>query len=207
MMSFVASFALAAALSAPAPALAVDRALLDEAASFLAREQAGLAPLMLDAYGPSVATQKAGKSIGIGIQVGYPTALTLKFPGSGNADIVLGLGFGFGGYDRFGRFGLSIHGDYLFTVASLVNNGTIDLSAYVGPGIWVIIGDRGNGYFGYYPYTRVDYFGLAVRVPLGLAMSFAAAPIEVYLELNPALFVFPGIGGDLGASLGFRWFF
>ena len=53
----------------------------------------------------------------------------------------------------------------------------------------------------------MDYFGLGVRVPLGLAMSFEAAPVEVYLELDPAIFVFPGVGGFLGASLGFRWFF
>lgn len=212
-MSLLASLALAASLSTPAPplapALAVDGGLLSQAAALLAREQTGLAPLVLDVYGPSLSTQKAHKALGVGLQVGTPTALTLKFPGTGNADIVLGIGLGLG-YDnlgRAGRFGLSIHGDYLFTIATLVNNGTIDLSAYVGPGIWVVIGDRGYGYFGYYSYAFVDTFGLGVRVPLGLAMSFAAAPVEVYLELDPAIFVFPGIGGFLGASLGFRWFF
>jgi hypothetical protein len=208
-MMLLASLALAASLSplSNAPRLSVDRDLLDDVADVLAREQTSLAPSLLAAYGPEVASQKAGKSIGIGLQVGTPTALTLKFPGSGNADIVLGIGVGLG-YENFGRsFGLSLHGDYLFTLASLVNNGTIDLSAYIGPGLWLTFFDRGYGYFGNYYYAGINYVGLGVRVPLGLAMSFATAPIEIYLELDPAIFVFPGIGGFLGASLGFRWFF
>lgn len=208
-MMFLASIALAASLSTAAsnaPRLAVDRDLLEEVADVLAREQTSLAPSLLAAYGPEVASQKAGKSIGIGLQVGTPTALTLKFPGSGNADIVLGIGVGLG-YENFGRFGLSLHGDYLFTLASLVNNGTIDLSAYIGPGLWLTFFDRGYGYFGNFYYAGIDYVGLGVRVPLGLAMSFATAPIEIYLELDPAIFVFPGVGGFIGASLGFRWFF
>ena len=36
---------------------------------------------------------------------------------------------------------------------------------------------------------------------------FASAPVEVYLELDPALFVFPGVDLFIGAALGFRWFF
>lgn len=215
-MMMLASFALAASLSAPwapsvpasnAPRLAVDRGLLDEVADLLAREQSSLGPSLLASYGPALTAQKAGKAIGVGLQVGTPTALTLKFPGSGNADIVLGIGVGVG-YVDFGRaFGLSLHGDYLFTLASLVNNGTIDLSAYIGPGLWLTFFDRGYGYFGNYYYAGINYVGLGVRVPLGLALSFATAPIEIYLELDPAIFVFPGIGGFIGASLGFRWFF
>jgi hypothetical protein len=206
-MMFLASLALAASLSPNAPRLAVDHGLLDEAAMLIAREQTSLAPSLLAAYGPEVASQKAGKAIGVGLQVGTPTALTLKFPGSGNADIVLGIGVGVG-YVDFGRaFGLSLHGDYLFTLASLVNNGTIDLSAYIGPGLWLTFFDRGYGYFGNYYYAGINYVGLGVRVPLGLNLSFATAPIEIYLELDPAIFVFPGVGGFLGASLGFRWFF
>lgn len=209
-MLLIASLALvASSLPTPdaAPRLNLDAGLLDDVTELLAREQTSLAPTVLAAYGPSTAAQKAGKSLGIGLQVGTPTALTLKFPGSGNADIVLGIGVGLG-YESFGRgFGLSLHGDYLFTLASLVNNGTIDLSAYIGPGLWLTFFDRGYGYFGNYYYAGVDYVGLGVRVPLGLAMSFATAPIEIYLELDPAIFVFPGVGGFLGASLGFRWFF
>ncbi len=205
-MMLLASLALAASLSPNAPRLAVDQGLLEEVADVLAREQTSLAPSLLAAYGPEVASQKAGKAIGIGLQVGTPTALTLKFPGTGNADIVLGIGVGTGFRD-FGRFSLSLHGDYLFTLASLVNNGTIDLSAYIGPGLWLTFFDRGYGYFGNFYYAGIDYVGLGVRVPIGLAMSFATAPIEIYLELDPAIFVFPGIDGFLGASLGFRWFF
>lgn len=201
------AFALVASLSSsPSPSLALDRDLLNEAAELLGAEQMGIAPTLLDAYGPSVASARSGGGFGVGLQVGTPTAVTFKFPGGGNANIVLGIGVGIG-YQNLGRFSLSLHGDYLFTVATLVDNGSVDLSAYVGPGLWVVIGDRGYGYFGNYYYEGIDYLGVGIRVPLGLALAFAAAPIEIYLELDPAIFVFPGLDGFLGASLGFRWFF
>jgi hypothetical protein len=148
--------------------------------------------------------------VGVGLQVGTPTALTFKFGAGANTNIVLGIGLGFG-YDGFaGRFfGLSLHGDYLFTLATLVNNGTIDLTAYLGPGLWITLFNATHyAYIGNFIFVGGgDLIGIGARLPLGLNLRFAAAPIEIYLELDPALFVFPGVGGFIGASLGFRWFF
>jgi hypothetical protein len=148
--------------------------------------------------------------VGVGLQVGTPTALTFKFGAGANTNIVLGIGLGFG-YDGFaGRFfGLSLHGDYLFTLVTLVNNGTIDLTAYVGPGLWLTLFNASHyNYFnGVVIATGEDLIGIGARLPLGLNLRFGAAPIEIYLELDPALFVFPYVGGFIGASLGFRWFF
>lgn len=214
-------FIAAAALVAPrASAQSLDRLTLDEellrsAASLLTDAPEAQAAAVLP-FMDLLATQNRSspgghggvlRGVGVGLQVGTPTALTFKFGAGGGANIVLGVGFGFG-YDRFGAFGLSLHGDYLFTLATLVNNGTLHLDAYVGPGLWLTLFDRGYGYFGYYQYALgVGYVGLGVRVPLGLSMGFHTAPIEIYLELDPALFVFPGVGGFIGASLGFRWYF
>jgi hypothetical protein len=204
---------------ARADALALDEDLLRDAASLLEQGSVGqdassVLPLM-----DLLATQnRSGGSgggsgvggLGIGLQVGTPTAITFKFGAGGNANIVLGVG-AFSPFNRFGRaYGLSLHGDYLFTIAQLVNNGTISLDAYIGPGLWITLFDdaRDYGYLGpLRPYSNVAYLGLAVRVPVGLSMRFATAPIEIYLELDPALFVFPGLSGFIGASLGFRYFF
>ncbi len=207
--------------AARADALKLDDDLLVEANRLLAEntQAASTLPAMLDlmheaasktsssssGHGPGVLT-----GVGIGLQVGTPTALTFKFGAAANANIVLGVGLGFGFNDPFGRFfGLSLHGDYLFTLVTLVNNGTIDLTAYLGPGLWITLFNASHYVFfnNFVIANNYDLIGIGARLPLGLNLRFSAAPIELYLELDPALFIFPGIGGFVGASLGFRWFF
>lgn len=146
-----------------------------------------------------------GSGLGIGLQIGTPTAVTVKLPTAG-ADVVVGIGAGYA-FNRRGFIGLSLHGDYLLTVAQLTATPDFNVTAYLGPGIWVTLFTGGYGYgFGYY-YTFNDFIGLGARFPLGANVRFNTAPVEVYLELDPALFVFPGVDIFLGASLGFRWFF
>lgn len=204
------------ASGARADSLVLDEELLRGAASMISdspETQAGAVLPMMDLLASQNRSGGGGgapllSGVGVGLQVGTPTALTFKFGAGGGANIVLGVGLGFR-FDTFGRaFGLSLHGDYLFTLATLVRNGTLSLDAYVGPGLWVTLFDRGYGYFGgYYYYGGPDFLGIGVRMPLGVSMRFRTAPLEVYLELDPAIFVFPGIDGFIGASLGFRWFF
>lgn len=208
-------------LAARAEGLHVDRDLLHDAAQLLAAETqaSGQLPAVLElaeqltAAGKGSSSSSSGSSgsalsgVGIGLQVGTPTALTFKFGAQGNADIVLGVGAGIGYRGNF--FGLHLHGDYLFTIASLINNADLHLSAYVGPGLFITLFNA-NAYgfgFGYYYVGNYALFGFGARLPLGVNLRFAAAPIEVYLELDPMLLVFPGLDFGIGASLGFRWFF
>ena len=216
-------FSLMVAVCAAGPALAdelaIDTRLLADAASLLAAPQNDRAPAWsatpkkkdpsASSGGTSPSSSSSGEalssggSLGVGLQVGTPTALTLKL-GMGGADLVLGIGAGLGAR---GFSGLSVHADYLFTIATLISGGSVNLTAYVGPGLWVALFTGGYGYgIGYY-YTTSNAFGLGARFPLGVNGRFAAAPVEIYLEIDPALFVFPGIDVFLGASLGFRWFF
>jgi hypothetical protein len=200
---------------ASAAQLSLDRGLLDEAA-FVLQTQSGTKKTTTTTNNNNNTSSNApliqpGSGFGIGLQIGTPTALTVKFPASG-ADIVLGLGVGYGGVGRFGSYGfggLSLHGDYLFNIAQLVQTGDVSVNAYIGPGLWVTLFTGGYGYRvpGSYYYSRETFLGLGVRLPLGVSARFASAPVEIYLELDPAIFVFPGIDGFIGASLGFRWFF
>jgi hypothetical protein len=214
---------LLAPLAARAETLSVDTDLLAAANRLLAENTQASASLPAVLDGIAAANHSRvdeGSSsgvltgVGVGLQVGTPTALTLKFGMGGNANLVLGVGLFvnvFHGYGQFG--GLSLHGDYLFTLATLVNNGTIDLTAYLGPGLWLNLFAYngfvyGVGYGGGYYYNSSGFpFAILGRLPLGLNLRFSAAPIEVYLELDPALLVFPGVDFFIGASLGFRWFF
>lgn len=191
--------------------LALDRGLLDEAALVLQTQSGGTKTTKTNnnTTSSNAPLIQPGSGFGIGLQVGTPTALTVKFPASG-ADIVLGIGVGYGGrFGRYGFAGLSIHGDYLFNVAQLVQTGDVGVNAYLGPGLWLTLfaGGYGYGLPGSYYYSRETFLGLGVRFPIGVNAKFASAPVEIYLELDPAIFVFPGIGGFIGASLGFRWFF
>ena len=81
--------------------------------------------------------------------MGTPTALTLKLPTAG-ADIVLGIGTSYAHYRR-SFLGLSIHADYLLTVATLACPADVNVTAYLGPGIWLTLFDGAYGYgVGYY---------------------------------------------------------
>lgn len=214
--------AVIAAATAPAPAsaekLVVDRDLIDDAIAMLLDEadsallgRVESAPASTEkkrsraSAAPAATTASGASGFGIGLQVGTPTAITLKLDAGGGAGIVLGLGTGYA--FRGDGFGLSIHGDYLMTVAPLLSGGAVNIDAYVGPGLWLTVFSGGYGFGGGFYYARNDFLGLGVRFPIGLNAKFAAAPVEVYLELDPALFVFPGLDIFIGASLGFRWFF
>lgn len=206
-------------VAARAESLTIDDELLRDAASLLAGQThaSSTLPALLELAEAMNGAPKSGSSggstasplsgVGVGLQVGTPTAITFKFGAQSNANIVLGVGAGIGW--RGNIFGLHLHGDYLFTVATLVNNPDLNLSAYIGPGLFITMFNA-NAYglgFGYYYYGNYALFGFGARLPLGLNLRFSAAPIEVYLELDPMLLVFPGLDFGIGASLGFRWFF
>jgi hypothetical protein len=218
----LATFVIATSMGFAAPAAASDFHLeLEPAALFETAETltnvGAVAPLPVLEFLPLQSKNNLGEGppqlsgVGLGLQVGSPTAVTIKFAGLQKDGIVLGVGVGFGYGGRFRRdvaASLSIHVDYLFHLATLIRNADLSLTFYAGPGLWATVFGGGYGFGGGYYYARgFNYFGLGVRVPLGLSMAFAAAPLEVYLELDPAIFVFPGIDFGVGASLGFRWHF
>jgi len=207
------------------PALDVDSALLrgviesviDNDQSSMA--SAGTIPLLLPMAAQNNNVSRATpppqlSGIGLGLQVGAPTAITIKFAGLQANGFVVGVGAGFA-YGRGYAYGynrniasLSIHADYLWHLATLANTGDFVLTAYAGVGLWLSLFGNGYGFGLVNPYAGYNtYFGVGVRVPLGLSLALTRAPIEVYLEADPALFVFPGVDFGLGASLGFRWHF
>lgn len=221
MMRCVVTIAfLAVAMPARAETLALDETLLQDVETTLART-VGLPDGIAGGLQMQEATPKKSggggggggrnlppqlSGVGLGLQVGSPTAVTIKFGGVQESGIVLGIGAGFG-YGRAFATSLSIHVDYLIHVATLVRQEQLALTAYVGPGLWVSMFGDGFGFGVTRPYFFNSFIGVGVRVPLGLALGFNNAPVEVYLELDPAVFVFPGLDFGVGASLGFRWHF
>jgi hypothetical protein len=145
-----------------------------------------------------------GRTIGLGLQVGFPSAITLEAVLSERNSVVVGLGaFGY----RFFSPALSIYADYLWHPGILAHpGGSLVLSWYVGVGGWLTFYENGYAYSGY-AYGGDSNVAVALRVPLGLDLSLGPVPLMFYVELVPALLVFPNIDVGLGASLGARFFF
>ncbi len=151
-----------------------------------------------------------GRDFGLGFALGRPSSLVGKvFLGGENA-LDFGLGFSsFGSncWDRDGdrycdnrwRFNhITANVDYLWQDEIVRGTGAkLDWHIGVGGRIWLYE----DGYN--------DGLALAARMPVGLDLTFPKPDfLEVYLELAPALYVFPSVGLDLvEAQLGVRFYF
>lgn len=147
-----------------------------------------------------------GKPFGLGIELGAPTSLTLKYMLTPDQGLVVGLG-AYAGF-LFAPTTVSAYVDYLWHPHTLVRTPPFRLTWYVGGGLWTILGTGGNltQVPGTYLYLGGPV-GLAARVPIGLNLALNELPIEFYLQATPALLVLPGVGLSIGSSLGFRFYF
>ena len=146
----------------------------------------------------------AGRNVGIGVELGAPTSLNLKFMVAPREGIVLGIGGGIW-YDE----SISLHADYLWhpLVASF-DSGTF--SGYIGGGAWTSLGLGNPGpHYGYYApfFAGNEPIAVGARLPLGLTLAFNEVPVEVFIEVVPSLEVFPAIGGFGQGGLGARFYF
>jgi hypothetical protein len=146
-----------------------------------------------------------GRPFGIGLQLGFPTALILKYMVTGDQAIAGGIGVGSAWvFDP----GLSIHVDYLWHPSMLASAAAFNLSWYVGGGGWVSL-------FTYYvraPYVPgYRWYGpsnvwLGARVPIGVNLALREVPFEAFIEAAPAILLFPFITFGLGFSIGARFY-
>ncbi len=145
-----------------------------------------------------------GKRIGLGLQLGFPSAITLEGVVSQHTSVVAGIGaFGY----RFFTPAISFYVDYLLHPGILAHPGRDwVLSWYVGIGGWLSVYPNGNRFTGF-DYGEASNLALAARVPIGLDLALGRIPIMLYAELVPTLLVFPTIDIGLGASIGIRLFF
>jgi len=145
----------------------------------------------------------ANRTVGLGLQLGFPSAITAEFVVGGRNSVVAGLGaFGY----RFLNPALSFYFDYLWHPGVLGRADSLALSWYFGLGGWLTLYRDGYGDSGY-AYGGDSNLAAAVRIPVGLDLSLGELPLMFYAELVPAVLVFPGIDVGLGASIGARIFF
>ena len=166
-----------------------------------------LAPLMLVlALSAPRAARAEGGNFGLGLIIGSPTGLSLKYYMSrGHAlDAAVGL-------TTIGSDGIHVHVDYLWHPFVLASEGSFDLAMYVGIGGRVLDHDRGRGHD--------DDFHIGPRAPLGLVFDFlkSGVPLDVFVEVALVLdFILDddndgddhdGIDLDLNAGIGARYYF
>ncbi len=131
---------------------------------------------------------------GIGVIVGEPTGLSLKYWLDGERAIDAAAAESFSENDSF-----QLHGDYLIHDYDLF--GADDLPFYYGLGARLKLKDSdGSG-----RNRRHDIFG--IRIPLGVTYIFDDAPIDLFFELVPVLDLSPEVELDIGAAVGLRFYF
>lgn len=164
---------------------------------------AAIALVALSAAAPASASQVGnGRNFGLGVTLGAPSGLSMKYFMGQNHALDLGVGVGF-----FGGNTLSVHLDYHWHAAMLTKTSAFDLPFYIG------VGGRFNFWFKdeYHHYwggeSHSGRIGAGVRVPFGIAFHLNKVPLDIYLEIVPGLGVFPGVGAFLDGAVGVRYFF
>jgi hypothetical protein len=140
------------------------------------------------------------RHFGLGVILGEPTGISAKLWVSSATAFDFGLGWSFGG-DRISRYNggydggnrVHLHMDYLWHWFDAIHSSE-RFPLYAG------VGGRINTGAGYGS-------SAAVRGVFGIAWLPHKVPIDVFLELVPALQVVPSVGFGIDAGLGARYFF
>ena len=137
--------------------------------------------------------QAQSSGAGIGIIVGEPTGLSLKFWQSRKTAIDLAAAWSFSDNSAF-----HLHGDLLFHKFDLIHVDKGQLPFYYGIGARVKFADDQDK----------DDVSFGMRIPLGLDYLFGGGtPLDLFFEVVPILELTPDTDFTLNASLGLRYWF
>lgn len=150
--------------------------------------------------------RSAGRSgKGLGLSIGDPTGLNFKaFLKRGFAiDSTLGLGF-IGGR----HFALNVSAIWQKPLSNL-GSAPVDWYWGLGGKLGLYDGDddhsHGNGRV--HDHDHDDELRLGARAPLGIAILFKSAPIDVFLEVAAGLWLLDHVDLDLDGAIGLRFWF
>lgn len=145
-------------------------------------------------------TYAQNRKFGIGFIVGEPTGISSKYWTSNANALAFGLGWSIDDYRIYGynpdyhnASRLHLHVDYLWhSFRAIKSNGEFPL--FYGIGGRINSGPAYSASFG-------------VRGIFGIAWSPRSAPIDVYFETVPTLFLITSTGFGIDAALGARYYF
>lgn len=148
-------------------------------------------------------TFAAGGPFGLGVIVGNPTGLSLKYILSPTNAVVGAAAWHLDG-------GLHLHGDYLFIWPDFIPTRKNPLAGYIGAGARLRTWDDSPCHWNHHRCDDDDddeEVSLGVRVPFGMAYAFSPHPFEVFAEIVPTLDLVPGTDLDLDLAIGGRFYF
>ena len=142
----------------------------------------------------SSANARTQEPFGLGVIVGEPTGLSLKYWLDDERAIDGAAAWSFSENDSF-----QLHGDYLIHNYDWL--GVDELPCYYGLGARLKFKDSdGRG-------RNEDHAIFGIRFPLGVTYLFDEVPLDVFAELVPVLDVAPDADMDINAAIGLRFYF
>lgn len=163
------------------------------------------AALFVASSGPAQAAGKSegaalpAGSIGLGLQLGCPTGITVRLRLSPSNSFQAAGGFGCGE-------DLIVEGDYLYEMGAVASDPSIHIGWYLG------VGGRYAYWDGYWD-NRLHHgdVDLGPQVPIGLRFTFPTSqtplPIELYVEVAPGIDFVDNPGFRVDGGVGGRFFF
>lgn len=140
---------------------------------------------LLFSANPAAAQNQDGK-LGVGLMIGEPTGISLKYWQSQQNAIDGGIAWSLGHYDA-----VHLHADYLwhnYSVFDDVEEGQLPL--YYGIGGRMVFAENDAV--------------LGLRVPVGINYLFEESPVGLFLEVAPTVNIAPSTDFDIGGALGVR---
>ncbi len=126
---------------------------------------------------------------GIGVIVGEPTGITVKYNLDAKMSIDGGLGWSTSSDNEF-----HIYGTYLYHMYDLIKVPKGNLPLYFGGGFRFFKREKKDNEFG-------------IRIPVGVEYQFENLPLGAFVELAPVLNLTPDTDLDLEGGIGIRYFF
>lgn len=156
---------------------------------------------------PATQAFAEGPGLGVGLILGYPTALSAKYFTRTDKALDFGLAYDFDDY-------LLLHGDYLHHFRGVFKSDekfVRALTPYVGVGP-VLVFDTGNE--DVHRRRGRDYFddedgdlALGLRIPVGLEWISDEFPVGVSLEIAPGIVVIPATDAFVQGGVAARYYF
>ena len=137
----------------------------------------------------AVPSHGAGGNFGLGIIVGEPTGISGKLFVSNTNAVQGALAWSFSGDTDF-----HLQADYLFHFDSLIPVKKGKAPVFAGMGGRVKFRENNDNQIG-------------IRIPVGIAYHFAAAPFDIFFEIVPILELAPDTEFSLEGAIGGRFYF
>ena len=145
------------------------------------------------------------KKFGLGIMLGQPTAITIKYHFSYKHALTAAVGAGW----YWGR-NFHIHADYGYHF-DLTKTSDFDLRMWVGGGLKFFYFFWHDGRHPYWDrdWRNNDYgrAGIGLRIPVGISFNINKVPLEVFLEIAPGVAFLPWFDFFIDGAIGIRYYF